>query len=232
MQGPDAELHLAWERAAGRHPASTDLLEQVVGRYREAHRRYHGVSHLVWVVRHVHQLAATDEVAAEAPDVGAIVMAAFFHDAVYDPTRHDNEAQSANLAGLRLAELAELETTADAPSPWTLPRRALVVRLVEATAHLLPVADEIHDGDAMERDVLLDADLAILGAEPAAYAAYVTGVRGEYAHLDDDAWREGRAAVLRRLLEPEHRFRTVPGRAWWERRAVANLTAELASLQR
>ena len=49
--------------------------------------------------------------------------------------------------------------------------------------------------------MLLDADLAVLGSEPAAYQAYVTGVRAEYGHVDDAAWATGRAAVLRGLLD-------------------------------
>jgi predicted metal-dependent HD superfamily phosphohydrolase len=231
VTGPDAELHLAWERAFGRHPAATDLFEQVVARYREPHRRYHATGHLVWVLRHVHQLAATDEVVAESPDLGAVVAAAFFHDAVYDPTRSDNEERSASLAATRLAELAELEHHAGAPARWPPARSALVARLVHATAHLTHDRPAGIDGEAMERAVLLDADLAVLGAEPAAYEAYVRGVRAEYAHVPEEAWRAGRAAVVARLLEPAAIYRTVAAHGWWERRARANLTAELASLR-
>ena len=83
------------------------------------------------------------------------------------------------------------------------------------------------DGDTA---VLLDADLAVLGSEPAAYQAYVTGVRAEYAHLDADAWRVGRAAVLRDLLGRRPLYATAPGRARWEARAGANMAAELAAL--
>ena len=78
--------------------------------------------------------------------------------------------------------------------------------------------------------MLLDADLAILSADPSAYEAYVRGVRGEYAHVDDAAWRVGRGAVLRSLLAPECRYSTATfvGR---DARARANLTAELVTLE-
>ena len=78
--------------------------------------------------------------------------------------------------------------------------------------------------------MLLDADLAVLGAEPAAYQAYVTGVRAEYAHVDAAAWRTGRAAVLRDLLARRPLYATEPARARWEARAGANMAAELATL--
>ena len=70
----------------------------------------------------------------------------------------------------------------------------------------------------------------MLGSEPAAYPAYVTGVRAEYGHLPDEAWARGRGDVLRRLLGRATLFETAPARQWWERAARANLTAELAGL--
>ena len=67
--------------------------------------------------------------------------------------------------------------------------------MIEATAH--------HGLDAPSGDtaILLDADLAILAADPAAYSDYVSGVRAEYRHLDDDEWRAGRASVLQGFID-------------------------------
>ena len=78
--------------------------------------------------------------------------------------------------------------------------------------------------------MLLDADLAILAADPAAYREYAAGVRGEYRHLTDDEWRVGRSDVLRRLIERECVYSTAAGRRRWEHRARANLASELAEL--
>ncbi|MET0460566.1 MAG: hypothetical protein ABW195_15050 [Ilumatobacteraceae bacterium] len=205
--GDDAELRAAWTVAVGSGPAELGALDDVVGRHREPHRRYHGVRHVTWVVRHVHTLAGAVPVA----DLDAVVAAAFFHDAVYDPRAHDNEEQSALLAERVLTGLG-----------WSSDRAATVAALVRATAD-----HEATDGDGA---VLLDADLAILGSEPAAYQAYVTGVRAEYAHLDDDTWRVGRAAVLGDLLGRRPLFATEPGRTRWQARAGANMAAELAAL--
>jgi predicted metal-dependent HD superfamily phosphohydrolase len=180
----------------------------VVARHREGHRRYHGVRHVTWVVRHVHELAT------ELPldDEGAVVAAAFFHDAVYDPRATDNEEQSARLAERVLAGLG-----------WDADRGRRVGDLVRATAaHRAPADDDTA--------VLLDADLAVLGSDPAAYQAYVTGVRTEYAHVDAAAWQAGRGQVLRELLARDPLYATEPGRRRWARRAAANMTAELASL--
>jgi predicted metal-dependent HD superfamily phosphohydrolase len=166
------------------------------------------VRHVTWVVRHVHELAADGPPA----DLGAVVAAAFYHDAVYDPTAADNEARSAALAERVLGELG-----------WDTPRCQAVGELVRATASHEP------DG-TLDRAVLIDADLAVLGSDPAAYQAYVTGVRAEYGHLDDEAWRRGRAEVLHRLVDRRPLYVTEPGRRRWESRARANLAAELATL--
>jgi predicted metal-dependent HD superfamily phosphohydrolase len=147
-------------------------------------------------------------------DLGAVVAAAFFHDAVYRPDASDNEMESAALAERVLAELG-----------WDAARCHEVGAHVRATARHEPSGDP-------DRNVLIDADLAVLGSEPAAYLAYVTGVRAEHAGLGDDAWRRGRSDVLRRLLDRRPLYTTEPGRRRWESRARANIAAELATLAR
>lgn len=210
MSAPDVELRGAWLALAGPHrePPLAGLLE----RLREPHRRYHTATHVMWVLRHVDRLLADDPVAAGGLDGDAIRLAALFHDAVYDPTRADNEAVSAHLAAEVALDLG-----------WPADRAADVHRLVMATAGHRPTApDEM---------VLVDADLAILGAEPKDYTAYVHGVRAEYAHVDAAAWRTGRAGVLQGFLALPQLFSTVTLRAERESRAKANMAAELAALR-
>jgi predicted metal-dependent HD superfamily phosphohydrolase len=216
----DIELQTAWDHTVAPSPRSREVFDDLIGRHRQPHRRYHGVRHVVWVLRHARALESaiptTDGVVSY--DADAVSAAAFFHDAIYDPERSDNEARSAMLAEHQLATLG-----------WETARRDVVAALVRATAGHL--TDEGAADDAStERMVLLDADLAILGSDPNAYAAYATGVRVEYGHLRDEEWRAGRAAVLRHLLDREHLYASAPARTWWEARAKANLTAEFASL--
>jgi predicted metal-dependent HD superfamily phosphohydrolase len=197
--------------------ASEAAFEALITRYREPHRRYHGVTHLVWVLRHVRELTEHEPVA----DLAAVRMAVFFHDAVYDPQAGDNEHVSARLAESVLGRFAEYPELG-----WAPDRIAHVTAMIEATAtHELP-------GNAPRADsaVLLDADLAILGADPAAYRAYVDGVRVEYRHVDDESWRHGRSAVLEGFLRRTELFHTPTARTRWTARARANLTAELAGL--
>ena len=78
--------------------------------------------------------------------------------------------------------------------------------------------------------LLCDADLAVLAATAKRYTAYAAGVRAEYAHLGDEAFRRGRAAVLAALLERPQLYNTVEGHRRWEVAARANLQAELDRL--
>jgi predicted metal-dependent HD superfamily phosphohydrolase len=185
-----------------------ELRARLAERYREPHRRYHDL-------RHLHEVLQTvDELADEAHDLEAVRWAAWFHDAVYDVHRDDNEERS--------AELAEEELVALGCD------RALVAevcRLVRLTA-----THHADDGDA-NGAVLCDADLRILATDPWRRAEYVADVRAEYAHVAEGDFRTGRAAVLRELLSADRLYRTQGGHARWEDRARANVTAELHHLE-
>ncbi|MFH8497761.1 hypothetical protein [Streptomyces coeruleorubidus] len=184
-------------------PYADDLL----GRWQEPQRRYHTVAHLTAVLDHI------DVLEKYAPDPDVVRLAAWFHDAVYLPDRSENEERSARLAERALPE-------AGVPAA----RTAEVARLVRLTVGHDP-ADDDPDGQ-----VLCDADLAVLASPPSAYAAYTAAVREEYHFVPNDAFRTGRAAILRQLLDLPRLFRTPYGASEWEATARYNLTAELEML--
>jgi predicted metal-dependent HD superfamily phosphohydrolase len=202
MPGP--ELQAAWHRLVGDVPGATAAGAYLLEVYAQPHRRYHDRRHLAEVLAHV------DELRTYALDLDAVRLAAWFHDAVYQPTRSDNEESSAALADQLLPVLG-------VPAG----RVAEVARLVRLTAGHDAGAD---DGNGA---VLCDADLAVLGSASERYADYATGVRLEYAHVDAGDFAAARAAVLRGLLEREPLYRTASARDRWEERARGNIAAEL-----
>jgi len=212
VTAPEAELRAAWCALAEVRPRSTAAapLDGLLARLREPHRHYHTATHVMWVLRRLGELAQSP--AAGGTDLGGVRWAALYHDAIYDPTRSDNEALSAELAAADAALVG-----------WDADRCAAVHRLVMATA--------THCPSRPDEALLVDADLAVLGGTPAEYEAYVRGVRAEYAHVEDAAWRLGRADVLRRLLAGGEVFHTAEMRTARGARAVANLSAELATLE-
>ncbi|MET9391546.1 hypothetical protein ABZY20_14215 [Streptomyces sp. NPDC006624] len=182
--------------------------DHLLTRWQEPHRRYHTVEHLAAVLRHV------DALQDHAHDPDVVRLAAWFHDAVYLPERSENEERSARLAERALPE-------AGVPDA----RTAEVARLVRLTVTHDPA------GDDPDGQVLCDADLAVLASPPSAYAAYTAAVREEYHFVPNAAFREGRAAVLRQLLELPRLFRTPYGAEHWEATARYNLRSELELLE-
>ncbi|GAA2094796.1 hypothetical protein GCM10009780_40910 [Actinomadura alba] len=204
MEGMD--LVDRWVELAG--PGARRIGVDMTARYGEPHRRYHTREHLADVLDWV------DELADHARDPDAVRLAAWFHDAVYDPHRHDNEERSAWLAERMLADT-------DLGPGVT----AEVARLVRLTTTHAPA-----EGDT-NGEVLCDADLAILAAHPERYAAYAAAVREEYAFVPEEHFRQGRADVLRGLLNLPELFRTRPARARLEQRARHNIETELMLLR-
>jgi predicted metal-dependent HD superfamily phosphohydrolase len=116
-------------------------------------------------------------------------------------------------------------------------RRAAPLREGVAPEHVarvqkLVLATVTHSAppDDLTAWALLDADLAILGAEPGAYDRYRAAVREEYAALGEPAWRTGRAAVMAALLARDPLYGTDVARRRWEAMAKANIARELDSL--
>lgn len=179
----------------------------LLARYAEQDRAYHTAGHLASILQRV------DELGGCATDIRAVRYAAWFHDAVYDPHRGDNEATSADLAAYWLRRF---ETR-----PGTV---AEVVRLVLLTAGHRPEPGDRNGA------VLCDADLAVLGSTTEGYRAYLTGVRSEYRHVEEAAWRIGRGQVLRSLLDRPRIFHTPVGFRRYEDSARANLGGELRAL--
>lgn len=151
------------------------------------------------------------ELADLADDPRAVELAAWFHDAVYDPQAAPGASEAAS-AQLAVAALGD-----DPVAPE-------VGRLVVLTA-----GHDVEPGDG-NGAVLADADLAILGSPPERYDRYAADVRAEYAHLDDATWRAGRSAVLRSFLGRDRIYRTDRFHARFNAVARANLARELAAL--
>ena len=186
-------------------PGHDALFLDLLDRWGEKHRKYHGRTHLLAV------LEALDLLTEPADPPRTVLLAAWFHDAVYRGIAGQDEEESARLAEDRLAYEGLPAAEVDE-----------VARLVRMTADHRP---ESGDGAAA---LLSDADLSVLGGTPDAYARYLAAVRQDFAHIGDDDFAAGRAAVVRQLLQLEPLFHTPRGRELWLEAARRNLRAELA----
>ena len=179
-------------------------------------RFYHTLHHLHEMFRHF------DSHVTQLRRPELVALAIFFHDAVYDARRRDNESKSAVLlrefcvdaeacgAGAVLG--ADIETASD----W-----------IERTASH-HTADSATVGDLA---FFLDFDLAVLGASHAQYARYAECIRLEYHHVPWRDFKQGRSAVLARFAEVQQLFFTDSFRAAREAAARTNIACELEHLR-
>ncbi|HEY4373780.1 MAG TPA: hypothetical protein VGN52_17770 [Burkholderiales bacterium] len=148
-------------------------------------------------------------------DAAVVYAALLFHDAVYVAGAKDNEAQSARLAARQLqGRLAAV-------------RIARVEHLIRLTASHDALPAEAPRDDQL----LVDIDLSILAAAPAAYARYAQEVRKEWvpAVVSAAQYAQGRAAFLRKVLAAPRIFHSREFAAR-EPAARANIAHELTAL--
>jgi predicted metal-dependent HD superfamily phosphohydrolase len=182
------------------------LCEQLLRAWDEPQRHYHTLQHLTEC------LALFDTLRAHAEQPADIDLALWFHDAIYDVQGHDNEARSAHWAVQALAA-AGVDTA----------RCQRVHDLIMATCHAaLPASPD--------QALLVDIDLAILGAPAARFAEYTLQISAEYAWVPPDAYAVKRRAVLQGFLDREQIYTTPAVAQRLEQRARANLAKAISSL--
>lgn len=211
---PETRLRTRWDALARRiglaHGDGAVLLDELMQAYSESGRHYHNLDHIAAL------LDLLDRNGDSVRNRDALELAIYFHDAVYVPTRPDNEAASAALACERLTHLGVSEDLVGE-----------VERLILATRHGTLLADATSDPDLA---LLLDLDLSILAAERAAYAAYAEAIRREYAVVPDALYRPGRRRVLAEFLARPRIYATPHLHQAWETAARSNLQWERAAL--
>lgn len=193
-----------WQQA-GATPAP-GLFDALIARYSEAHRQYHTLQHLGECLANFKALAHLPEHPLE------VRLALWFHDAIYDLGRPDNEARS--------ADWAQAEILAAGLPPAMAER---VAALIMATCHNA-------SPEGIDAEVVVDIDLWILGAPAERFDEYERQVRREYGYLPDEVFRVGRMAVLQQFLGRARLFSTRELQEGDEARARGNMERSLAAL--
>mgnify|MGYP000993579394 CR=1 FL=1 len=185
-----------------------EIFAEIEKRYQEPHRHYHNLNHVSQCLQEF------DRVRNLANDPPIVELAIWFHDAVYDTHRKDNEAQSARLAETLLARLGigqEVMTR--------------VADFILMTRHLPGTFPP--DGQ-----LLVDLDISILGAPRPLYKQYSEAIRKEFHWVSDAEYRVGRGQVLNRFLARESLYHTEHYRSELETRAQRNIQSEISLLER
>jgi predicted metal-dependent HD superfamily phosphohydrolase len=191
---------------------SEEARGRLVGIYSGPDRHYHNLDHVRTL------LALAEEHAGEFTDGEAVEAAIWFHDAVYDTRKADNEEESAKLARQLLAGAAAEE------------RLEFIAAMIRASAtHGIP--GSMQGAAVKDCALFLDMDLAILGRPAVEFDVYERAVRLEYGWVPDEAWIAGRVQVLRNFLVRPFIYATPQFRKSREVAARSNLMRSLARLE-
>lgn len=174
--------------------------------YEQAARKYHGA-------RHINEcLALLDRAHHPQASNPLVEYALWFHDAVYNTWSRKNEARSADAA------VRVLERSGRPAADCELARS-----LILATRHGVRPSDPA-------QQLLMDVDLAILGADADRYAEFELQIRAEYWWVPTAVYRQQRIAILRSFVMRPSVFATHEFRERYERQARNNLAWGLDQL--
>lgn len=189
----------------------TELEAELRAAYEAADRKYHNWLHITSLLADFHRLKDH----WRHPE--AVETAILWHDFVYVALSPSNEADSAEQMLERLKELAEPSVLADA--------HALII----ATAsHTVP--NDMTAELALDCALFLDMDMAILGADRAAFDQYDSAIREEFAIVPDEVYRPRRAEVLAGFLARDDLYLTETFERGHDKQARANLQHAISRL--
>jgi predicted metal-dependent HD superfamily phosphohydrolase len=193
-----------WQRLNARVPQ--DVLAELVRAYSSANRFYHNLDHIVDC------LSIFDEAKFLAAHPEEVELAIWFHDAVYDTHRTDNEQKSAEWAESVIRQAGVSRAIAER-----------VHQAVLATRHTEKVTDR-------HAQLMADVDLSILGREERAFAGYERNIRKEYAWVPEDVFRKTRTDILRGFLNRQPIYYHEVYRKKFEEQARANIKQAIIRL--
>ena len=142
-----------------------------------------------------------------------VQLAAWFHDVIYNPQAQDNEEKSAEYAESTLSALKIPQIIIDR-----------VKQLILTTKNHQALPTDI------DSQILLDADLAILGATEWEYQTYAQAIRQEYSWMSDVVYQIGRQQILYNFLQRERLYLTDYAYTNLEKKARRNLWLEATNL--
>lgn len=186
--------------------ARMELHADLRKRYSEPHRAYHTLHHISECLQ---LLGQTQALTQNSP---SIELAIWFHDAIYDPRKNDNEERSAEWAR------AELR------------RAGASMALQDCIGAMIMVTCHSGEPQTTDEQLLSDIDLAILGAGATRFDEYEQQVRTEYRHVPTQQFRPARRKILTEFLERPQIYGTEWFRERREAQARANLQRSLTRL--
>lgn len=186
--------------------ARTTFLD-IANLYSSPNRFYHNLDHVSQVLQVIESLRSL------SLHPTTLEFAAWFHDVIYDAKSNDNEEKSAEYAASVLSCFN------------------LSSELINSVTNLiLKTKTHRHPDNDIDSQILLDADLSILGADESNYCSYSQAIRQEYSWVSDESYRLGRLQFLQNILQRPRIYLTDTMFAALEINARSNIQAEIQYL--
>lgn len=186
---------------------ATNLWLEIFTKYSEPKRHYHIVDHLEAIITDL------KEVKDKIEDWDTMLFAVFYHDIVYKASSNTNEADSAKLAKVRLAEIG------------------YPAEKISKCANMI-LATKLHElSEDSDTNYLTDADLAALGKNSYDFQKYGEQIREEYSIYPEFIYNPGRKKVLQHFLQMDTIYKTEYFSKKYEKKARENVANELIELQ-
>jgi predicted metal-dependent HD superfamily phosphohydrolase len=175
------------------HQEIDRVFQLLVAAYTQPDRYYHNITHIHHVLTIIdrYKNLPIERISQRIQEPISVLLAAWFHDFVYDPQASDNESQSAKLAGELLENIGES------------------TELIDRVQQLI-MATQGHQLNPLDRDlcIFIDADLAILGTDSERYQTYARSIRHEYHWVAAELYCPGRIKVLETFLQRDRIYQT------------------------
>jgi predicted metal-dependent HD superfamily phosphohydrolase len=180
-----------------------ELWSEIEKAYSNKKRHYHTLSHLENLLS---QLTLCKE---QISDWNCILFSVFYHDAVYNALKKDNEEKSAELAGKRMGSI-------------NVPAQTIE----KCKAQILATKSH-QSSDDNDTNLFTDADLSALGQDWNSYLEYCQQIRKEYSIYPDLMYNPGRKKVLLHFLAMKRIYKTDFFFNKYEANAKKNLEREI-----
>ena len=181
------------------------IFESLKNAYGAQDRHYHDQSHVSECLVH---LGNTSHLATR---VSEVEIAIWFHDAIYDSTKGDNEERSADWAANYLSDEG-------------------ISKEIVSRIHDMIIATKTHVAKTDDEALLLDIDLGILGSSEATFELYDQAIRSEYHWVPIEQYSAGRVGVLRSFLDRPRIYQTTHYYDALEQTARSNLARKIEEI--
>jgi predicted metal-dependent HD superfamily phosphohydrolase len=182
-----------------------NIFEELKAEYTSADRAYHSDTHVSECLRHLQSYVHLAKVIPE------IEIAIWFHDAIYDTKKSDNEELSAEWA---VRYLSEKRLNSES-----------IARIED-----MILCTKTHEASSSDAVLMLDIDLGILGTPTEVFERYDQDIRREYQWIPEQDYKAGRAQVLTTFLERDTIYKNKEIAEKLEHQARVNLSRKIEEL--